>query len=100
MTYKQRVQVQPGLRSLVVLSQGVSLGDGFRLGSYTACHCDTSFVLNLESEFKSILGAPADLETWAQWLQSVVNTALASVTGTSTFTKAARQFLLKWSFYR
>ena len=64
------------------------------------CRCDTSFVLNLENEFKSILGAPADLETWAEWLQSVVNIALASVSGTTTFTKAARQFLLKWSFYR
>jgi len=63
------------------------------------CRCDTSFVLNLENEFKSILGAPADLETWAEWLQSVVNIALASVSGTTTFTKAARQFLLKWSFY-
>ena len=40
------------------------------------------------------------LETWAEWLQSVVNIALASVSGTTTFTKAARQFLLKWSFYR
>ena len=64
------------------------------------CRCDTSFVLNLESEFKSILGAPTDLETWAQWLQSVVNSGLSSVSGTTTFTKAARKFLLKWSFYR
>ena len=64
------------------------------------CQCDASLVQNLETEFKTILEAPADLETWAQWLQSVVDTALATVTGATTFTRAARQFLLKWSFYR
>ena len=71
-------------------------------------------VQGLESEFKTILGAPADLETWSQWLQSVVNKALTGLSLGSegnghgldaaarqrTFTKAARQFLLKWSFYR
>lgn len=69
------------------------------------CQCDTSLVHNLENELKSILAAPADLETWAQWLQSVVNKALDTMAkgqsqDATTFTKATRQFLLKWSFYR
>jgi hypothetical protein len=64
------------------------------------CQCDTNLVQKLELEFKAILGAPADLETWAKWLQSVVNNALGTVRNKTTFTKIARQFLLKWSFYR
>ena len=55
---------------------------------------------SLESEFKRILGAPADLETWAQWLQSAVNKALENVKAKETLVQAARQFLLNWSFYR
>ena len=55
---------------------------------------------SLETEFKRILGAPADLETWAQWLQSAVNKALENVKEKEVLVKAARQFLLNWSFYR
>ena len=68
------------------------------------CQCEGNLVQSLETEFKNILGAPADLETWAQWLQSVVNKALSNSEADDgcgpTFTKAARQFLLNWSFYR
>ena len=42
----------------------------------------------------------ADLETWAGWLQSVVDKALKPYENKPDFTKAARQFLLRWSFYR
>ena len=57
---------------------------------------------NLDSEFKTILGAPADLETWAEWLQSVVNKVLipSSSKDRETFVEPARQFLKNWSFYR
>lgn len=40
------------------------------------------------------------LEKWAEWLEGVVNKVLASTEGTPAYPKAARQFLLKWSFYR
>jgi regulatory factor X 1/2/3 len=40
------------------------------------------------------------LETWAVWLQSVVDKALKPYENKPDFTKAARQFLLRWSFYR
>jgi len=65
------------------------------------CQCDTNLVQNLDSEFKTILGAPADLETWAEWLQSVVNKVLipSSKESRETFVEPARQFLKNWSFY-
>jgi hypothetical protein len=40
------------------------------------------------------------LEKWAEWLEGVVNKVLSSTEGTPAYPKAARQFLLKWSFYR
>ena len=66
------------------------------------CQCDSNLVQNLDSEFKTILGAPADLETWAEWLQSVVNKVLipSSKESRETFVEPARQFLKNWSFYR
>ena len=64
------------------------------------CQCDSNLVYNLDSEFKTILGAPADLETWAQWLQSVVNKVLIPTKDKTNFLQPARQFLLNWSFYR
>ena len=67
---------------------------------WVCLQCDPSLVSSLESEFKRILGAPADLETWAQWLQSAVNKALENVKAKETLVQAARQFLLNWSFYR
>ncbi len=64
------------------------------------CQCDAGTVSLLESEFKATLAKAADLDTWADWLQQVVNKVLPSVKEKSEFPKAARQFLLKWSFYR
>jgi len=66
---------------------------------WVCLQCDQSLVSSLESEFKRILGAPTDLETWAQWLQSAVNKALENVKAKETLVQAARQFLLNWSFY-
>lgn len=39
------------------------------------------------------------LEQWAEWLNRVVEEVLQPHQGTENFPKAARQFLLKWSFY-
>ena len=40
------------------------------------------------------------LEQWARWLENVVDLVLQPYDGKPDFPKAARQFLLKWSFYR
>lgn len=39
------------------------------------------------------------LEQWAQWLESVVGAVLESHEGRDSYPKAARHFLLNWSFY-
>jgi len=39
------------------------------------------------------------LEQWAAWLDNVMMQALKPYEGRPSFPKAARQFLLKWSFY-
>ncbi|XP_028412989.1 transcription factor RFX3-like isoform X3 [Dendronephthya gigantea] len=63
------------------------------------CQCDDEVVNQLEADFKATLAQQNSLEKWADWLQGVVNKVLASTEGTPAYPKAARQFLLKWSFY-
>ena len=64
------------------------------------CECEETLVARLEQDFKSTLQQQNSLEQWASWLESVVNTVLEPYAGGNQFPKAARQFLLKWSFYR
>jgi regulatory factor X 1/2/3 len=64
------------------------------------CQCDDGIVTRLEQDFKKTLQQQNSLEQWAVWLEGVVNQVLKPHEGSSTFAKAARQFLLKWSFYR
>lgn len=64
------------------------------------CECEETLVSRLEQDFKSTLQQQNSLEQWAAWLESVVNTVLEPYAGGPQFPKAARQFLLKWSFYR
>lgn len=63
------------------------------------CQCDTSIVQRLENDFKTALQQQSSLEQWAAWLQMVVDTTLQEYHGKAEYAKAARQFLLKWSFY-
>ncbi|XP_063704529.1 DNA-binding protein RFX2 [Culicoides brevitarsis] len=63
------------------------------------CQCDTAIVQQLENDFKTALQQQNTLEQWAAWLRYVVDTALEDHRGKPSFPKAARQFLLKWSFY-
>lgn len=53
----------------------------------------------MENEFKAALQQQNSLEQWASWLRLVVDGALKEFEGRPAFPKAARQFLLKWSFY-
>lgn len=64
------------------------------------CECEETLVARLEQDFKSTLQQQNSLEQWAAWLENVVNTVLEPYTSGAQFTRAARQFLLKWSFYR
>lgn len=56
-------------------------------------------VQRLEADFKVTLQQQNSLEDWAIWLKSVVTQVLKPFEEKPTFAKAARQFLLKWSFY-
>ena len=64
------------------------------------CQCEDSMVQQLEQDFKKTLQAQNSLEQWALWLEGVVKQVLQPHEGSPNFPKAARQFLLKWSFYR
>lgn len=63
------------------------------------CQCDDGIVHQLEQDFKKTLQHQTSLEQWAEWLEDVVNTALKSHESSPDLPRAARQFLLKWSFY-
>jgi len=64
------------------------------------CQCDDAVVRELESDFKAVLSEQRTLEQWADWLETVVGKILQPHEGAPTFPRAARQFLLKWCFYR
>lgn len=92
------------------------------------CQCEQGIVSGVEQDFKltlqkevrvgddsvcegsrgvSVRGvtffpfcSQTSLEDWAYWLDGVVSRALKPHEGLPSFSKAARQFLLKWSFYR
>lgn len=64
------------------------------------CQCDESVVQRLEQDFKVTLQQQSSLDQWAAWLDNVVNQVLKPYDGSPSFPRAARQFLLKWSFYR
>ena len=64
------------------------------------CQCDESVVQRLEQDFKVTLQQQSSLDQWAAWLDNVVSQVLKPHQGSPSLPKAARQFLLKWSFYR
>ncbi|XP_057627747.1 DNA-binding protein RFX2 isoform X2 [Chionomys nivalis] len=63
------------------------------------CQCEESLVQRLEHDFKVTLQQQSSLDQWASWLDNVVTQVLKQHAGSPSFPKAARQFLLKWSFY-
>ncbi|KFV63193.1 DNA-binding protein RFX2 [Dryobates pubescens] len=64
------------------------------------CQCEEGMVQKLEQDFKLTLQQQSSLDQWASWLDNVVTQVLKHHEGSPSFPKAARQFLLKWSFYR
>ncbi|XP_032241539.2 DNA-binding protein RFX2 isoform X2 [Nematostella vectensis] len=63
------------------------------------CQCDDHMVYRFEQDFKLTLQQQNSLEQWATWLEGVVDQFLKPHEGSENYPKAARQFLLKWSFY-
>ncbi|XP_078541786.1 MHC class II regulatory factor RFX1 isoform X7 [Lissotriton helveticus] len=63
------------------------------------CRCEDRVVQRLEQDFKLTLQQQNSLEQWAAWLDGVVNQVLKPYQGNLSFPKAAKLFLLKWSFY-
>ncbi|XP_041091665.1 MHC class II regulatory factor RFX1-like isoform X5 [Polyodon spathula] len=63
------------------------------------CRCNDGVVQRLEQDFKLTLQQQNSLEQWAAWLDSVVTQVLKPYQGSTAFPKAAKLFLLKWSFY-
>lgn len=63
------------------------------------CQCDDRLIFQLETELKRTLGQRFGLEQWTRWLDSITYHILQEHIRTPDFARAARQFLLKWSFY-
>ncbi|KAK9968842.1 hypothetical protein ABG768_003143 [Culter alburnus] len=63
------------------------------------CQCEEGVVQRLEQDFKATLQQQSSLEQWAAWLDNVVTEVLKPYEDKPSLPKAARQFLLKWSFY-
>uniref|UniRef100_A0A3Q3Q8I3 RFX-type winged-helix domain-containing protein n=1 Tax=Monopterus albus TaxID=43700 RepID=A0A3Q3Q8I3_MONAL len=63
------------------------------------CRCDDRVVQRLEQDFKLTLQQQNSLEQWAAWLDGVVSQVLKPYQQSLAFPKAAKLFLLKWSFY-
>ncbi|XP_062404794.1 MHC class II regulatory factor RFX1 isoform X1 [Sardina pilchardus] len=63
------------------------------------CRCEDGVVQRLEQDFKLTLQQQNSLEQWAAWLDGVVSQVLKPYQSSPAFPKAAKQFLLKWSFY-
>ncbi|XP_028267978.1 MHC class II regulatory factor RFX1a isoform X2 [Parambassis ranga] len=63
------------------------------------CRCEDRVVQRLEQDFKLTLQQQNSLEQWAAWLDGVVSQVLKPYQNSPAFPKAAKLFLLKWSFY-
>ncbi|XP_073689670.1 MHC class II regulatory factor RFX1a isoform X2 [Garra rufa] len=63
------------------------------------CRCEDRVVQRLEQDFKLTLQQQNSLEQWAAWLDGVVSQVLKPYQSSAAFPKAAKLFLLKWSFY-
>ncbi|XP_068177488.1 MHC class II regulatory factor RFX1-like isoform X2 [Antennarius striatus] len=64
------------------------------------CQCEDRVVQRLEQDFKVTLQQQNSLEQWASWLDGVVSQALKPCDhDPASLPKAAKVFLLNWSFY-
>ncbi|XP_041839484.1 MHC class II regulatory factor RFX1 isoform X2 [Melanotaenia boesemani] len=64
------------------------------------CQCEDRVVQRLEQDFKATLQQQNSLEQWATWLDGVVSQVLKPYESNAVaLPKAAKVFLLNWSFY-
>ncbi|XP_061685188.1 MHC class II regulatory factor RFX1 isoform X3 [Syngnathoides biaculeatus] len=64
------------------------------------CQCEDRIVQRLEQDFKMTLQQQNSLEQWASWLDGVVSQVLKPYEANPVaLPKAAKVFLLNWSFY-
>ncbi|XP_023131050.2 MHC class II regulatory factor RFX1 isoform X1 [Amphiprion ocellaris] len=64
------------------------------------CQCEDRVVQRLEQDFKATLQQQNSLEQWATWLDGVVSQVLKPYEhNPAALPKAAKVFLLNWSFY-
>ncbi|XP_077379932.1 MHC class II regulatory factor RFX1 isoform X7 [Festucalex cinctus] len=64
------------------------------------CQCEDRIVQRLEQDFKMTLQQQNSLEQWASWLDGVVSQVLKPYEANAVaLPKAAKVFLLNWSFY-
>uniref|UniRef100_A0A4W5KCL1 Regulatory factor X1 n=1 Tax=Hucho hucho TaxID=62062 RepID=A0A4W5KCL1_9TELE len=64
------------------------------------CGCEDDVIQRLEQDFKQTLQQHNSLEQWAAWLDGVVSQVLKPYQHSpAAFPKAAKLFLLRWSFY-
>ncbi|XP_037107708.1 MHC class II regulatory factor RFX1 isoform X2 [Syngnathus acus] len=64
------------------------------------CQCEDQIVQRLEQDFKMTLQQQNSLEQWASWLDGVVSQVLKPYEANPVaLPKAAKVFLLNWSFY-
>ena len=59
------------------------------------CGCDPATVTRLEESFKNTLQQQGSLETWASWLEGVVDSLLSTQLTQENYIRSARQFLLR-----
>ena len=64
-----------------------------------ACQCDIGTVKRIETEFKLAMNKDMELERWAEWLESVLDSVMKPYKETDVYAEKAHLFLLKWSFY-
>jgi regulatory factor X 1/2/3 len=63
------------------------------------CQCEDTAIQQIEQDFKTTLQQQNSLEQWAVWLDTIVTRVLNQYEDQATYASAARQLLLKWSFY-
>ena len=64
------------------------------------CECDDVIVHQVEMEVKKTFQHHYGLEQWASWLDEITTHLLQEHIGSPDFARAARQLILKWTFYR
>ena len=61
-------------------------------------HCEDTTMQQMQKDFKLNLQLKKSSQQWCDWLESTAERILQEHVGQPTYSKEARQFILKWSF--